>query len=577
MTGNFNSMPAAALAKAALRRLAREQREPTPDNYARAYAAEEVALSAEGGATAPAPLPAAPVAAAASPVGTDNKQQGPLWAALIERIGKGLSRSSRDWTLARRAESLQRVLDGSRSDAQRLQQRLHALLGAWETGGPDEAAPTGLPTSPNAAAPTDTAWQAALLVEFESTVRAGLPRSDARASELAAELASELKQLGVAMFGADAQPSPTPAQLTALAAVCGRVRRLFGHRHQLVDQLDRLCRELTQGLGEMSEDDSWVRGQTESVMTSLAGGPSVRGVRAATELVAQTRRRQGQLRSERQAAREALKGLLNSMLGEVTALGDHTGRFQLAVGRHAQTLTQVVAHADTEAGTLQSLAGVVQAMLDESRAVTAAVGQSQQRLDEGRQNASELEGRVRELELELRRLSEEVTTDALTQVANRRGLAQAFELETARCRRELTAAGAELAETGLAVALIDIDNFKKLNDTLGHAAGDVALQTLAAAVKTRLRPLDHLSRFGGEEFVVLMPGSAIEQAQQALSRLQREISASLFMHDGKDVLVTFSAGVTRWRADEALQVTLERADEALYEAKRSGKNRTCVA
>jgi diguanylate cyclase len=59
--------------------------------------------------------------------------------------------------------------------------------------------------------------------------------------------------------------------------------------------------------------------------------------------------------------------------------------------------------------------------------------------------------------------------------------------------------------------------------------------------------------------------------------LQRELSASLFMHDGKDVLVTFSAGVTRWRAGEELQVTLERADEALYEAKRTGKNRTCVA
>jgi diguanylate cyclase len=127
------------------------------------------------------------------------------------------------------------------------------------------------------------------------------------------------------------------------------------------------------------------------------------------------------------------------------------------------------------------------------------------------------------------------------------------------------------------VALIDIDNFKKLNDSLGHAAGDVALKSLASAVRERLRPVDHLARFGGEEFVVLLPGTGIEEAQQALTRLQRSLSAALFMHDGREVFVTFSSGVTAWRSGEALAVTLERADEALYEAKRTGKNRTCVA
>jgi diguanylate cyclase len=127
------------------------------------------------------------------------------------------------------------------------------------------------------------------------------------------------------------------------------------------------------------------------------------------------------------------------------------------------------------------------------------------------------------------------------------------------------------------VALMDVDNFKKLNDSLGHAAGDVALKSLAAAVRERLRPVDHLARFGGEEFVVLMPGTALDEAQQALSRLQRSLTASLFMHEGQDVFVTFSAGVTAWRDGETLDTTLARADEAMYEAKRTGKNRTCTA
>jgi diguanylate cyclase len=253
------------------------------------------------------------------------------------------------------------------------------------------------------------------------------------------------------------------------------------------------------------------------------------------------------------------------MLSEVGELGEHTGRFQAAVGQHAQA----IARADS----LESLAGVVQQMLDDSQAVQSAVSESQQRLSGDQAHAAELEGRVRELEAELRRLSEEVSTDALTQVANRRGLAAAFETEAARATREAAEGGAAT----LAVALIDIDNFKKLNDSLGHAAGDQALKTLAQAVRERLRPVDHLARFGGEEFVLLLPGTALDEAQQALTRLQRSLTASLFMHEGKDVFVTFSAGVTAWRTGEALAVALERADEALYEAKRTGKNRSCVA
>jgi diguanylate cyclase len=175
---------------------------------------------------------------------------------------------------------------------------------------------------------------------------------------------------------------------------------------------------------------------------------------------------------------------------------------------------------------------------------------------------------VLELEGELRRLSDEVSTDALTQVANRRGLLQAFEAERSRAQREGSA---------LAVGLIDIDNFKKLNDSLGHAAGDEALKALASCAKQGLRPIDHVARFGGEEFVVLLPGAGVDEGQQLLTRLQRQLSASLFMHDGREVFVTFSAGVTSFRDGEALDTALERADRALYEAKRTGKNRTCIA
>jgi diguanylate cyclase len=140
------------------------------------------------------------------------------------------------------------------------------------------------------------------------------------------------------------------------------------------------------------------------------------------------------------------------------------------------------------------------------------------------------------------------------------------------------AEGARCGETGvLAVGLIDVDNFKKLNDSLGHAAGDEALKALATQVRTQLRPADHVARYGGEEFVVLLPATGADEACEVLTRLQRSLSTGLFMHEGRDVFVTFSAGVTVWRAGEPLDAAIERADGALYEAKRAGKNRTRTA
>jgi diguanylate cyclase len=248
------------------------------------------------------------------------------------------------------------------------------------------------------------------------------------------------------------------------------------------------------------------------------------------------------------------------MLSELGTLSQHTGRFHESVGRYAE----VVERADS----LESLAGAVREMVEESRTVQALVSQTQERLNTEHSRAAELENKVRELEGELRRLSDEVSTDALTQIANRRGLVQAFAVERAKLERD----GGELS-----LGLLDIDNFKKLNDTLGHAAGDEALKWLAGSVSACLRPGDRVARYGGEEFVVVLPSTAAAEAQQVLTRLQRALSESVFLHNEQRVFVTFSAGVTGYRAGERLEDALERADEALYEAKRNGKNRTCLA
>jgi diguanylate cyclase len=625
----------ANLAKGALRRLAQARQEPTPAHFARAYAAEAgEPLPAEGALPPRARAPVerlvmrvtddatlrGEISAALMEARYDDLQrsldrgasatasQGAAWAQVIDRMVRGLERGARHWTGARKKDSLQRVLDGSRSDAQRLQQRLKQLLTAWESDQPDEdvdveavqvgdageagpssatpagtsaAMPVATPAMAGGAAPDITTAPAPaaqpnpvsataadgapggagrrVAADLHTTVQAALPPGEPRATELADELSA--LAMRIAAEGA------TPPLADAVAEVCHRVQRLFGLRHELVDELLALCRSLTEGMTDLAEDGSWAQGQSHSLRQRLDGVAGARAVRAARELLDGTRETQRTLQVERARARDALRQMVRQLLAELGTLGNATGRFHEKVTAYGQAIES--------AESVESLAEAVREMLDESHTVQTLVAGARERLAAEHDRAVALETRVLGLEAELRRLSDEVSTDALTQVANRRGLAQAFEQETARVSRDSSRDGPDTAP--LAVGLIDIDNFKKLNDSLGHAAGDVALQSLAARVKEWLRPVDHIARFGGEEFVLLLPGTPVDEAQQVLTRLQRRLSASLFMHDGQEVFVTFSAGVTTWRPGETVDTALARADEGLYEAKRTGKNRTCIA
>jgi diguanylate cyclase len=482
-------------------------------------------------------------------------------AALIERVVRGIERGSRGWTTARKKDSLQRVLDGSRSDARRLQHRLSQLIASWDTEAPDRAAAVdAAPVSAAAESPLPPADAAPVLwgqaVELlGGTVQQALPQPPAVASDSAHDVAPALAAV-IERIRRDGASAPA---IESLEALCRRAAPVLQQRHRLVGQLEGLCTELTASLTDLAEDDSWARGQCEAMQQKIGEGLNARGVRAVSELLRDTRERQGRLREERERARDSLKGLINRMLSELDQLGSQTGHFHDSVGRYADVIEK--------ADSLESLAGAVREMVEESRSVQSLVQQTQTRLHDEHRKAGELTQRVSELEAEMRRLSDEVSTDQLTQIANRRGLLQAFDAERARLER---------SGSTLSVGLLDIDNFKRLNDELGHGAGDEALRALAAVVSTTLRPTDHVARYGGEEFVVLLPDTPEVEGQQILTRLQRSLSGGLFMHEQQQVFVTFSAGVTAYRSGERIEDALERADIALYEAKRTGKNRTCI-
>ena len=127
----------------------------------------------------------------------------------------------------------------------------------------------------------------------------------------------------------------------------------------------------------------------------------------------------------------------------------------------------------------------------------------------------------------------------------------------------------------LSVVVIDIDHFKSVNDRWGHAAGDRVLKTVSAQLRAQLRGGDFLARFGGEEFVVISPQTNLEQATHLSEKLRQHIGICDFHHTQEPVPVTISCGVATFHAGDTPDTVFDRADRALYQAKREGRNR-CI-
>jgi len=161
-----------------------------------------------------------------------------------------------------------------------------------------------------------------------------------------------------------------------------------------------------------------------------------------------------------------------------------------------------------------------------------------------------------------------VVTDHLTRLLNRRGLER-------RIRDALIACDPPVRR--LALVLIDVDDFKKTNDAYGHQVGDEALRHLAAVLADGMRAGDRAARYGGEEFVLLLPGASACEAAQMARRLQGTLAAEPFALRSGPVPIRFSAGVAEVLPGETLGQVVARADQAMYEAKRAGKNRVIIA
>lgn len=163
----------------------------------------------------------------------------------------------------------------------------------------------------------------------------------------------------------------------------------------------------------------------------------------------------------------------------------------------------------------------------------------------------------------LERIEEIAVRDELTGLYNRRYAMEALATERSR---------AERLSQPFSVCVLDIDHFKSVNDRFGHAAGDAVLRRLAELVPAELRGVDVFARTGGEEFLILVPGTGREGAQACAERVRRRVEEGEFAPLGR--ALTASLGVATYRPGEALDALLARADQALYQAKAQGRNRT---
>ena len=169
------------------------------------------------------------------------------------------------------------------------------------------------------------------------------------------------------------------------------------------------------------------------------------------------------------------------------------------------------------------------------------------------------------LEDENQELSKKIRIDPLTGCANRLALDERFDEEMARFKRHGRI---------FSLALVDVDHFKKVNDTFGHQMGDNCLREIARKLGTGLRQTDFLARYGGEEFVLILPETSLSQAMKVAEKQRGLIQRTKFLVKGHKVPVTVSMGVTEvHKGDNGLPSALQRADKAMYRAKQAGRNR----
>ena len=266
--------------------------------------------------------------------------------------------------------------------------------------------------------------------------------------------------------------------------------------------------------------------------------------------------KQGLLRQGIDDSKAAMRSLMGDFIERMDGMAASTGEYHDRIGSYALQLR--------EARSIADLNHLLQEVMHDTGKVQQQAAQARDHLASARQEVERAEQRITELEQELREAGDLARIDPLTQALNRRGLDELLQRELARASRN---------NTPLGLAVIDLDDFHQTNDVHGHAGGDALLQHLVSVCRLLLRATDGIARLGGDEFVLVLPETPGADSMATVQRLQRSLAHRVLTVQDQRVPVHFSAGLAQWQPGDDAEALLRRADDALYAAKRQGKNR----
>ncbi|KQR45106.1 GGDEF domain-containing protein [Acidovorax sp. Leaf160] len=420
---------------------------------------------------------------------------------------------------------------------------LHAASPPVAAREPDSPASQG----PVTALPAELADQ---LVRLIDTLMPALGEDDSRVHELAAQLVQFLKQ-----------PGP-PASTLQLMLNNFSYRLSFAAEDQAAirTSLLALLQMVFENIAALSMDDRWLHGQVEALIAASTPPLTLRRLDDVQRRLRDVIFKQTEAKTRLMEAQDQMKELLAAFVERLAQMDQSSSSYHDTLEDCAERIGQ--------ATHLQEITPLLEQVMSATRAMALNSRVARDELHQLRERSEMRHTQITELQKALNEASSQARHDPLTGSLNRKGLDEVMEREIARARRN---------DAPLCVALLDLDNFKAINDRLGHSSGDQALVHLAAVAREVMRPQDMLARYGGEEFVLVLPDTALPQGVDAMTRLQRELTTRYFMREQEKVLITFSAGVAQLGPQESSSEAIRRADQGMYLAKRAGKNRVTAA
>jgi diguanylate cyclase len=332
------------------------------------------------------------------------------------------------------------------------------------------------------------------------------------------------------------------------------------HAHDQQDMLKRILLLLVENIGELLDDDTWLRGQLDMVEEIVTAPLKIQSLQEAERRLKEVIYKQSMVKHGLREATATLKATMTTFVSRMHDAVVANDEYQGKIATHIERISK------TE--DVLELNRILENLLEDTRSAQSESRRAHAQLVQERDAAMLAEDRIQDLETQLAQMSALVREDPMTRSLNRRGLDDEFAREASRADRY---------DTPFSIAVLDVDNFKALNDKRGHQAGDEALIHLVKVAKEELRLTDHVARLGGEEFLIILPNTGRDEAARIITRLQRSLTKKYFLDNNERVLITFSAGVAERATGEEQETLIARADAAMYEAKHSGKNRVCLA